>query len=222
MCGPCKFNLIFALLSIRPDSGKLFCYGLFDYSKIKKHKKPLGPRQISERQTVRVAKCGSTFTTFVNGKSTEVVMLLSSLLIYVLCFPRCGVLADRNETFLIGRFNGVDYTKLTKLNTTALKDAIYTLYVSRDDEIFLISGSGDVFKSTNEGDIHFERIILFNDNAVVRKFCSGNGFVCVLTGKLATAVGRLGPWLCARSNRRVKHATKLNAFSDFEQIKINW
>lgn len=115
--------------------------------------------------------------------------------------------ADRNETFLIGRYNGVDYTKLTKLNTTALKDSIYTLYVSRDDEIFLISGSGDVYKSTNEADIHFERIILFNDNAVVRKFCAGNGFVCVLTGKL---------WLlCELFNRLAKHAMKLTAFSDF-------
>lgn len=73
------------------------------------------------------------------------------------------------------------------MNTSALlKDSIYSLYVSRDDEVFLISSSGYVYKSTNEGDIHFERIILFNDSDIVRKFCSGNGFVCVLTGKSLT------------------------------------
>lgn len=177
-----EFNLILFSHS-HTASGKLFCYGLFDANKIKKQKKPLAPRQISERQTVRVAKCGTTFTTFVNGKAAD-GNSLSSLLIWFLFHLTFSAFSDRNETFLIGRYNGVDYPKLTKLNTTALKDSIYTLYVSRDDEIFLISGSGDVYKSTNEGDIHFERIILFNDNAVVRKFCAGNGFVCVLTGKL--------------------------------------
>lgn len=92
---------------------------------------------------------------------------------------------DRNETFIIGQFNHINYKKLTKLNTSALvNDSIYSLYVSRDDYIFLISSSGYVYKSTNETDIHFERIILFNDSDVVRKFCSGNDFVCVLTGLL--------------------------------------
>lgn len=77
-----------------------------------------------------------------------------------------------------------NYKKYTKLNTSALlNDSIYSLYVSREDDIYLISSSGYVYKSTNEREINFERIILFNDSDVVRKFCSGNGFVCVLTGK---------------------------------------
>lgn len=94
------------------------------------------------------------------------------------------LILDRNEIYLIGKFNNIEYPKATKLNTSALKDSIYSLYVSREDEIFLICSSGDVYKSTNEGEIHFERIILFNDNDVITKFCSGNGFVCVLTGTI--------------------------------------
>lgn len=49
------------------DSGKLYGYGLFDASKIRKQKKLLAPKQISENQVVRVVKCGSSFTVFVNG-----------------------------------------------------------------------------------------------------------------------------------------------------------
>lgn len=91
---------------------------------------------------------------------------------------------DNNEIYLIGIFNGVEYSTNTKLNTKSLKDSIYTLFVSNENEIFLVLSSGDVYKSTNEGEVHFERIILFNDSDNIRKFSSGEGFVCVLTGSL--------------------------------------
>lgn len=80
--------------------------------------------------------------------------------------------------------NGVEYSRITKLNTAELRDTtVYSINVSQKDEIFLISSSGDVYKSTNDADIQFERIILFNQNDNIRKFCSGHDFVCVLTGK---------------------------------------
>lgn len=85
--------------------------------------------------------------------------------------------------FTIGKLNGVDYATATKLNKSAIKDTIYSCYVSRKNDIFLISSAGDVYKSTNDRDIQFEQIILFNQNDNIRKFCSGHDFVCVLTGK---------------------------------------
>lgn len=39
-----------------------------------------------------------------------------------------------------------------------------------------------MYKSTNDTEVQFERIILFNQNDNIRKFCSGYDFVCVLTG----------------------------------------
>lgn len=68
-----------------------------------------------------------------------------------------------------------------------MRDTVYSVYVSQQDEIFLIS-SGDVYKSTVATDIQFERIILFNQNDNIRKFCSGHDFVCVLTGKYGLRV----------------------------------
>lgn len=92
---------------------------------------------------------------------------------------------DCNGIYLLGKVNGVEYSRITKLNTAEIRDTtVYSIYVSQKDEIFLISTSGDVYKSTNDADIRFERIILFNQNDNIRKFCSGNDFVCVLTGEL--------------------------------------
>lgn len=96
--------------------------------------------------------------------------------------------ADCNGIYLLGKFNGVEFSRITKLNTAELRDTtVYSIYVSQKDEIFLISSSGDVYKSTSEADIRFERIILFNQNDNIRKFCSGYDFVCVLTGKCVLA-----------------------------------
>lgn len=91
-------------------------------------------------------------------------------------------LLDCNGVYLLGKLNNIEYNRITKLNTTELKDTIYSLYVSRKNEIFLISSSGSVYKSSNENDIRFERIILFNQADNIRKFCAGNDFICVLTG----------------------------------------
>lgn len=88
-----------------------------------------------------------------------------------------------NGIYVIGKFNSVEYVRVTKLNTSDIRDTVYSIYVSQKDEIFLISSSGDVYKSTNGPDIQFERIILFNSNDIIRKFCSGSDFVCVLTGE---------------------------------------
>lgn len=103
--------------------------------------------------------------------------------LYSLLLPWATAYLDNNKLYIIGVFNGVKYTKITKLNTNSLKDSIYSLYISYENEIFLITSAGDVFKNNNESTIRFERIILFNDNDFVRKFCTGNGFVCVLTGQ---------------------------------------
>lgn len=84
--------------------------------------------------------------------------------------------------YLLGLFNGKEFAHNTKLNTKSLKDSIYTLYVSNENEVFLVLSSGEVYKSTSEGEVHFERIILFNDSDNIQKFSSGEGFVCVLTG----------------------------------------
>lgn len=91
-------------------------------------------------------------------------------------------ISDCNGIYLIGKLNGIEYNRITKLNTSELKDTIYSIYVSRKNEIFLISSGGNVYKSSNETEIRFERIILFNQNDNIRKFCAGSDFVCVLTG----------------------------------------
>lgn len=91
---------------------------------------------------------------------------------------------DCNGVYVLGKLNGIEYTRVTKLNTSDVRDTIYSIYVSQKDETFLISSSGDVYKSTKDAEIQFERIILFNQNDNIRKFCSGLDFVCVLTGKL--------------------------------------
>lgn len=93
------------------------------------------------------------------------------------------IFVDCNGVYILGKLNGIDYTRATKLNTSDVRDTIYSIYVSQKDEIFLISSSGDVYKSTKDAEIQFERIILFNQNDNIRKFCSGKDFVCVLTGK---------------------------------------
>lgn len=51
------------------DSGKLYCYGFFEASKIKRQKQHIEPKRISEHLVVRIAKCGSTFVVFVTGES---------------------------------------------------------------------------------------------------------------------------------------------------------
>ncbi|XP_031634510.1 uncharacterized protein LOC116347879 isoform X2 [Contarinia nasturtii] len=136
------------------NSGKLYCYGCFDSFKVKHQSETV--RRISEHLIIRIAKCGSTFVVFIS---------------------------DCNGVFVLGNINSVEYTQITKLNKSDLADTIYSLYVSKKDEIFLISSSGDVYKSTNGTEIEFERIILFNKNDNIRKFCAGNDFVCVLTDK---------------------------------------
>lgn len=90
---------------------------------------------------------------------------------------------DCNGVYVLGKLNSVEYSRVTKLNTSDLRDTVYSIYVSQNDEIFLISSSGDVYKSTSATEIQFERIILFNQNDNIRKFCSGKDFVCVLTGE---------------------------------------
>lgn len=96
---------------------------------------------------------------------------------------RMDIILDCNGIYLLGKLNGVEYNRITKLNTTELRDTVYSIYVSQKDDIFLISSSGDVYKSTHDADVRFERIILFNQNDNIRKFCSGADFVCVLTGE---------------------------------------
>lgn len=93
-------------------------------------------------------------------------------------FPDC------NGIYILGKLNSIEYTRVTRLNTSDLRESVYSIYVSQKDEIFLISSSGDVYKSTNGADIQFERIILFNQNDNIRKFCAGSDFVCVLTGEI--------------------------------------
>lgn len=85
---------------------------------------------------------------------------------------------------MLGKINSIEYSRVTKLNTSDLRDTIYSIYVSQKDDIFLISAAGDVYKSITSGtEIQFERIILFNQNDNIRKFCAGSDFVCVLTGE---------------------------------------
>lgn len=83
---------------------------------------------------------------------------------------------------MVGLFNGQEFARPIKLNTKSLKDSIYTLYVSNENEIFVVLSTGEVYKNTSEWEVHFERIILFNDSDNIQKFSSGEGFVCVLTG----------------------------------------
>ncbi|XP_055323034.1 uncharacterized protein LOC129578445 [Sitodiplosis mosellana] len=135
------------------NSGKLYSYGYFG-SAVKRPSETV--RRISENFVTRIAKCGRTFVVFVT---------------------------DCNGVYVLGKLNSVEYSRVTKLNTSDLKDTVYSIYVSQKDEIFLISSSGDVYKSTSATEIQFERIILFNQNDNIWKFCSGHDFVCVLTDK---------------------------------------
>lgn len=170
------------------DSGKLYCYGILDEIKLKRHKQYSEPKRISEHLVARIAKCGTTFIVFVTG---NFVFFSSVYLNVVICFF-FSIFSDCNGIYLIGKFNGIDYPKIAKLNTSGLKDTIYSIYVSRKNEIFLISSAGDVYKSTNDGEVQFERIILFNQNDNIRKFCSGHDFVCVLTGTTNNVMKNMG------------------------------
>lgn len=55
------------------DSGKLYCYGIFDGTKIKRQKYYSEPKRISEHFVARIAKCGSTFVVFVTGNENKLI-----------------------------------------------------------------------------------------------------------------------------------------------------
>lgn len=60
------------------DSGKLYFYGVFDSTKVKRQSESV--RRISEHLVTRIAKCGRTFVVFVTG------MLLANSFFSSFCF----------------------------------------------------------------------------------------------------------------------------------------
>lgn len=100
----------------------------------------------------------------------------------------CANLTAKNEIFIAGTLNDLLFVSLTKINTTSFEDLMYSLYASVDDDIYLVINSGEIFKSAErDGTLTFVPHNVINEN--IRKICTGNGFVSIVTGKRGRAYG---------------------------------
>lgn len=73
------------------------------------------------------------------------------------------------------------FVPLSKINTTSFEDLMYSIYLSNDDDIYLVINSGEIFKSMEKDEnVSFTPHNVINEN--IRKICTGNGFVSIVTG----------------------------------------
>lgn len=88
----------------------------------------------------------------------------------------------KNEIFIVGTLNNLQFAALSKINTTSFEELMYSIYTSDDDEIYLVINSGEIFKSIEKDEtLSFAPHNVISEN--IRKICTGNGFVSIVTGK---------------------------------------
>lgn len=91
----------------------------------------------------------------------------------------------KNEIFIVGTINHLQFVPLSKINTTSFEDLMYSIYAAYDDVIYLVINSGEIFKSMQKDEnICFAPHNVINEN--IRKICTGNGFVSIVTGRLCS------------------------------------
>lgn len=71
---------------------------------------------------------------------------------------------------------------LSKLNTSAIADLTYSMYISKENEVFITTGSGSLVKSipTEGVELEFKPEDVTSGESI-RKICTGNGFVAIVT-----------------------------------------
>lgn len=94
----------------------------------------------------------------------------------------CPTEIAKNEIFIVGTLNNLQFGALSKINTTSFEELMYSIYTSDDDEIYLVINSGEIFKSIEKDEnLSFAPHNVISEN--IRKICTGNGFVSIVTGK---------------------------------------
>lgn len=74
------------------------------------------------------------------------------------------------------------FVQLSQINTTSFEDLMYSIYLAHDDQIYLVINSGEIFRSeVRDGDLNFTPHNVISEN--IRKICTGDGFVSIVTGK---------------------------------------
>lgn len=58
---------------------------------------------------------------------------------------------------------------------------MYSMYLAHDDQIYLVINSGEIFRSEDrDGDLSFAPHNVISEN--IRKICTGDGYVAIVTG----------------------------------------
>lgn len=122
---------------------------------------------------MRVVSCGRFCTAFISGNYQSFSEGQLDVIIFGLA---------NNEIFILGQLGGLVFVELTQINTTSFEDLMYSMYLAHDDQIYLVINSGEIFRSEErEGDLSFAPHNVINEN--IRKICTGDGYVSIVTGK---------------------------------------
>ena len=93
-------------------------------------------------------------------------------------------LTEFNDLFIVGRFKFMTIPTFTKIREPITNSRIIQLHISDDDDIYLVTDCGLVFKSNdfrNIMDLRFDELKIPNVTEKVVKIAPGTNFVSILT-----------------------------------------
>ncbi|CRK96104.1 CLUMA_CG009540, isoform A, partial [Clunio marinus] len=104
-------------------------------------------------------------------------------------FIECGklstcVVTEFNDLFIVGKFGSMTISTFTKIRQPIANTNISQLYLSDDDEIYLVTESGLVFKSNdfrNIMELQFDEFKFSNLDEKILKIAPGENFASIIT-----------------------------------------
>lgn len=90
-----------------------------------------------------------------------------------------------NDLYMTGRFKGISLSTFTKIREPIPNSIIVQLSISDDDDIYLLTENGSVYKSVNVKksilDMRFEEIAFPGNDEKIMKLASGATFISIMT-----------------------------------------
>ncbi|XP_070494775.1 rho GTPase-activating protein gacGG [Chironomus tepperi] len=101
----------------------------------------------------------------------------------------CGKLStclvtEFNDLYLVGRFKNMSISSFTKIREPVQNSVIVQLSISDGDDIFLLTDSGNVYRSTNMTsvlDMRFEEVHFPGNEEKIIKVAPGLAFISIMT-----------------------------------------
>lgn len=92
--------------------------------------------------------------------------------------------SEYSDLYIVGRFHSITISTFTKIREPISNSIITQLHISDDDEIYLVTESGFVYKSNdfrNIIDLRFDELKVPKIDEKIVKIAPGNGFVSIMT-----------------------------------------